>query len=119
MVEFIVLIGISGAFIALMHFLVVVYVTKSQVTLSIGVPRSTIHGQNRGGEPFKAAIKKDRISDINKLHSASFESAFYLDKPNVLAMKTFRDRVECSDSLVSFRQKKSPLKRRLFGGENA
>ena len=102
------LIGIRGAFIALMHFLVVVYVTKSQVTLSIGVPRSTIHGQNRGGEPFKAAIKKDRISDISKLHSAPFESAFYLDKPNVLAMKTFRDRVECSDSLVSFRQKKAP-----------
>ncbi|MFL2531922.1 MAG: hypothetical protein ACJ0QY_05125 [Porticoccaceae bacterium] len=108
MVEFIVLIGISGAFIALMHFLVVVYVTKSQVTLSIGVPRSTIHGQNRGGEPFKAAIKKDRISDISKLHSAPFESAFYLDKPNVLAMKTFRDRVEGSHPPVSFRQQKAP-----------
>lgn len=108
MVEFIVLIGISGAFIALMHFLVVVYVTKSQVTLSIGVPRSTIHGRNRESGPFKAAIKKDQISDINKLHSAPFESAFYLDKPNVLAMKTFRDRVEGSHSPVSFRQKKAP-----------
>ncbi|MDG1694611.1 MAG: hypothetical protein P8I13_07135 [Porticoccaceae bacterium] len=99
MVEFIVLIGISGAFIALMHFLVVVYVTKSEVPLSLSLPRPTIHGRNRESRPFKAAIKKDQISDINKLHSAPFESAFYLDKPNVLAMKTFRDRVEGSAKL--------------------
>ena len=108
MVEFIVLIAISGAFIALTHFLVVLCVTKDQVRQSLGVSTSTIYGRNRESEPFKAAIKKDQISDTNKLHSASFESAFYSDKSNVLAMKNFRERVEGSHPPVSSRQKKAP-----------
>jgi aconitase A len=73
--------------------------TENQIAVSLGVSRSTIQRRKRESEAFEAAFKKGQIMGIHKVKNALFESATHSEKPNVLAMKTYLERVEGSAKL--------------------
>ena len=73
--------------------------TENQIAVSLGVSRSTIQRRKRESDAFEAAFKKGQISGIHKVKNALFESATHPEKPNVLAMKTYLERVEGSAKL--------------------
>ena len=73
--------------------------TENQIAVSLGVSRSTIQRRKRESEAFEASFKKGQIMGIQKVKNALFESATHSEKPNVLAMKTYLERVEGSAKL--------------------
>jgi biotin operon repressor len=73
--------------------------TENQIAVSLGVSRSTIQRRKRECEAFEASFKKGQIMGIHKVKNALFESATHPEKPNVLAMKTYLERVEGSAKL--------------------
>ena len=73
--------------------------TENQIAVSLGVSRSTIARRKRDSDTFDTSYKKGQIMGIQKVKNALFESATHPDKPNVLAMKTYLERVEGSAKL--------------------
>lgn len=68
--------------------------TEKQIAISLGVSRSTIQRRKHDSEAFDAAYRKGQTSGIKQVKNSLFESATHPDKPNVLAMKTYLERVE-------------------------
>ena len=68
--------------------------TEQQIAISLGVSRATISRRKRDCDAFDTSYRKGQISGIQKVKNALFESATHSEKPNVLAMKTFLERVE-------------------------
>jgi len=73
--------------------------TEKQVATELGVSRSTIQRRKRESESFEAAFRKGQTAGISKVKNRLFEVATDKDKPNVLAMKTYLERVEGSAKL--------------------
>ena len=68
--------------------------TEKQIAISLGVSRSTIQRRKSDSEAFDAAYRKGQTSGIQKVKNSLFQAATHPDKPNVLAMKTYLERVE-------------------------
>lgn len=68
--------------------------TEKQVATELGVSRSTIQRRKRESESFEAAFRKGQTAGISKVKNSLFECATHPEKPNVLAMKTYLERVE-------------------------
>ena len=68
--------------------------TEEQIAVSLGVSRATIARRKRDSDTFATHYKKGQISGIQDVKNALFQAATHPDKPNVLAMKTYLERVE-------------------------
>ena len=68
--------------------------TEEQIGVSLGVSRATIARRKRDSDTFDTSYKKGQISGIQEVKNALFQAATNPDKPNVLAMKTYLERVE-------------------------
>ena len=73
--------------------------TEQQIADSLGVCRKTISNRKRDSYAFYSAYKKGQTSGIKEVKNSLFQSATHPDKPNVLAMKTYLERVEGSAKL--------------------
>ena len=68
--------------------------SEEQIAINLGVCRQTIAKRKRDSLTFLTAYKDGQAKGIKKVKNAMFEAAINPDKPNVLAQKTYLERVE-------------------------